>query len=109
MPRDHYTAIVFQTKAHAFSSDAHLAERIRSFTGKDDFKIKRENYADDRWSGWFSIKPERSDPWELGHAMEKMHGLGSVMLRTAAGKVVSLHTAPQFATGAIINRKPPRL
>jgi hypothetical protein len=109
MPRHQYTAILFQTNSNAFKNDEQLAGRIREWTGKNDFALKRENYADDRWSGWFSIKSERHDPWEFGHAMEKMPGLGPVMLRAATGQVVSLHTAPKLGLGAIVDRKPPKM
>jgi hypothetical protein len=112
MPRNPYIAVFFQARPHAFANDNQLAERIQSWTGKDDFTIKRENYADDRWSGWFSLVPRHSDVVELGRMMEKMPGLGAVMLRTLAGQVVQLpKVGPKPAAPAPQHHrnKPPRL
>lgn len=104
-----YTAIAFQTRKGAFADDAALEAALNKGTGRDDLSVKRENYDDGTWSTWFSVAPGSADAFELGRKMEEIPGVHSIMLRTDTNKIVPLHAMPRLHTGAIIDRKPPRI
>ena len=103
-----YTAICFQAEHGAFADDAALEKNLRVKTGQD-LSVKRENYDDGSWSTWFSVAPGATDAFELGRKLEQVAGVHSIMLHTDTNQIVPLHALPKLATGAIIDRKPPRI
>ena len=109
MPGYTYTAIAFQTRHGAFADDAALEAALKKGTGRDDLTVKRENYDDGSWSTWFSVSPGSADAFDLGRKMEEVPGVHSILLRTDTNQIVPLHAMPKFATGAIIDRKPPKI
>jgi hypothetical protein len=103
-----YTHVLFQANRKHFSRDEDIAAAISAATGKD-VEVKRENYDDGTWSTWFSVQPGSMDPWELGRKIEEISGLTSIMLRTDTNVIVPLHAMPNFPTGVIFDRKPPKM
>ncbi len=105
-----YTAIVFQTLPStlqktaapvSFKDDTELFLAIGAATGNYNIEIKRENYEDGTWSTWFSLTSTKGDVSlrDLALSMEKIPGLGSVMLKTDTGKIEGLHPVPRHGTG----------
>lgn len=97
-----YTAILFYNSPELnriFKQNDVLLENVLTHIADvPDLKISRETYVDGSWSWWYSATSPSLDSAALKTVAEKMNGFdginGSIMLRTAEGKMEFLTPAP---------------